>query len=53
MKMLRSRNKFRGFAVDITRKKMVCLVFQVVVHGDRKVREKVMVGVFETSLILK
>lgn len=51
MKMFGSRNKFRDFVADITRKKMVRLVFQMVVHGGRKVREKVVVGVFETSPI--
>lgn len=40
VKMLRSGNKFRAFDTDITRKKMVHLVSQMVVQGGRKVGEK-------------
>jgi len=43
VKVLRSRNKYRGFVADIMGKKKIILVFQMGIYGGRKVREKVVV----------
>ena len=51
MTILRSRNKVRGFAAHTVGKKNVNLVSPNEVHDGRKLREKVINGDFETSLI--
>ena len=51
--LLQSSNKFRGFVEVAMEMKMASLVSQKEDHSDKKLREKVMIGVFQIYPIYK
>jgi hypothetical protein len=51
VKLLQSRNKLGVLVVDIMGNKVIIFVYPNEINGGRKVREKVVVRVFETSPI--
>lgn len=53
MKVLKSRNRVRGFVADIMRKRIINFVSQNEVHSGMNLRGKVMIRVFQISRIWK